>query len=108
MTNTALSPAGLVRSWKRLALLALVLVTLISFAPLISLVLAGTAASLLGCQVDEGSVHPCAVGGVDIGEMLNTSMVLGWLMFVTWPGVLVSLGLWAVVVARWISRRMRG
>jgi hypothetical protein len=108
MMRTAPLPTSPTRVWKRLGLLALVLVTLISFAPLISLVVAGTTASVLGCQVDEGSVHPCVVGGVDIGETLSTSMVLGWLMFVTWPGVLVSLALWAVVVARWISRRLRG
>ena len=108
MTTTAPLPARPDRLWKRLAMVALVLVTLISFAPFIALVVAGTAASVLGCQVDEGSVHPCYIGGVDIGEALTTSMVSGWLMFVTWPGMLVSLALWAVVSARWISRRMRG
>jgi hypothetical protein len=108
MTNTAPMPAAPGRIWKRLGLLVLVLVTLVSFAPLISALVAGTTASLLGCQVDEGSVHPCYLGGVDIGGALTTGVVAAWFMFITWPGVLVSLALWAVVVARRISRRMRG
>jgi len=48
-----------------------------------------------GCEVNEGSSSPCIVGGVDIGGMLSSAFVLGWLSILIIPfagiGVLVGL-----------------
>lgn len=59
----------------------------------------------LGCPLDEGSVHPCVIVGHDIGEALSTAFVLGWLSFVTWPGMLASLVAWIWLAIRTVGRR---
>ncbi|MCW6511366.1 hypothetical protein [Lichenifustis flavocetrariae] len=75
------------------------MLTLVSVAPIVSLTLAVTLATSLGCALDEGSVHPCRVAGIDIGDALYTGAVFGWLMLVTWAGLLVSLGVWIWLIA---------
>jgi hypothetical protein len=88
-----------------LALFALGALTLLSFAPIGAGVLAGSVASAAGCTLDEGSVHPCLVLGHDVGDALYTGFVLTWLAFVTWPGMLVALGLWTWVLVRGLRKR---
>jgi hypothetical protein len=83
------------------------IVTLVSFAPLISVLAAGIVADWLGCPLDEGSVHPCRAAGVDIGETLYAAAVLGWLMLATWPGMLASLVLWGWLLGRRLLRARR-
>ena len=68
----------------------------------------GWIANAYGCKVDEGSVHPCIIGGVDRGELLYSMGVLGWLMLVTLPvGGLAFLVWLAILIAhrlRWKNR----
>ncbi len=92
---------------RRIGLAALSILTLVSLAPIISLTVAGMLATSLGCTLDEGSLHPCPVAGTDIGSALYTGAVLGWLMFVTWPGLLASLGVWIWLIVRWVLRGRR-
>lgn len=88
------------------------MVTLLAWLPLLSLVTGGEIASLAGCQLDEGSVHPCLIAGLDLGSVLNTMTVAGWLLLVTGPVMLVTtlawagLGLWWL--GRWVSRMRLG
>lgn len=91
---------------RALGLTALALLTLVSYAPLLALLTAGGVASALGCTVDEGSVHPCRVGGAEIGVALNTALVLGWLIFVTWPGMVVSGAIWLALFGRMLVNRV--
>ncbi|MDB5046533.1 MAG: hypothetical protein JWQ08_2583, partial [Deinococcus sp.] len=49
--------------------LALVLLT---FAPLISVLLASSIASTHGCQLSSAGVQPCIIMGWDAGSLLNT------------------------------------
>ncbi len=60
-------------------------VLLLGLAPLLSVYLAYQIATWTGCAVDEGSVHPCLVAGIDIGGALYTMGVLGWLMLIGLP-----------------------
>jgi hypothetical protein len=60
---------------------------------------AGTIAEMNGCQLDEGSVHPCMVNGRDIGQTLYTFGVLGWLGIATIPIGLVLLGIYLLIAA---------
>lgn len=88
-----------------LYLCVLCLIGLVAMAPIGSVMVASLVANANGCRVDEGSVHPCMVGGKDYGEMLYTLGVLGWLMLITLPlGALAGL-LWLVVLllhrAKW-------
>jgi hypothetical protein len=48
------------------------------------------------------------MAGLDIGAALYAGGVLGWLMLVTWPGVLVALVGWVWVIVRATTRRLRG
>lgn len=76
----------------------LAVILLLAALPVISVIIAGTIADANGCRVDEGSVHPCLVGGTDMGELLYTLGVLGWLMLLSIPAGLAAIGIWAVIL----------
>ena len=50
--------------------LSLVAIALFGLWPIFSVLLTSTLAETYGCVVDEGSVHPCMIGGTDWGEAL--------------------------------------
>jgi hypothetical protein len=89
-------------------LLALVLILVFMFAPIASVVACGWIANAHGCKVDEGSVHPCIIHGVDRGPLLYELGVLGWLMLVTLPAGAFAIAGWLVILIlhrmRWRSR----
>jgi hypothetical protein len=60
-------------------------IVLIGSAPIISTAIAGSVATAHGCDLDEGSIHPCLINGVDYGETLYSMGVLGWFMLVSIP-----------------------
>ena len=55
---------------KRMMIWALALILLFGAFPLLTLVSAVLFASAFGCQLDEGSIHPCIVLGHDSGGLL--------------------------------------
>ncbi len=65
------------RIWISIALIA------IGLAPMLSVISAGMIASLNGCELHEGMPQPCMVSGRDIGGILHTMTVMGWLMLVS-------------------------
>src|SRR4051794_33413581 len=83
----------------------LVLIVAFALAPIASVAVAGFLANSHGCKLDEGSAHPCVIGGKDRSELLYTLGVLGWLMLVTLPACALAFAVWLVVVllhhARW-------
>jgi hypothetical protein len=92
---------------KRLMSISLVLILLLWAAPLLLALAAGGLASALGCELNEGSVHPCMLFGSDIGETLYTFGVLGWLSIIGIPFVVIALIIW-VIVGLVLSRRSAG
>lgn len=92
----------------RFGLAGLVLLTLVVWMPLLGVLISGELASALGCPLNEGGTYPCIVLGVDIGGLLATLFVLGWLMLVTFPFMLITAGLWAGLIVRWGWQRLRG
>jgi hypothetical protein len=76
----------------------LVFIVLVALAPVGSVVACSVIANAHGCQVDEGSVHPCVINGKDYGQILYTLGVLGWLMLVTLPAGAIAFALWLVVL----------
>lgn len=78
-------------------LVVLFLILAVTLAPVGSLVLSGWIANANGCALDEGSAHPCVIGGVDRGELLYTMFVLGWLMFLTFPAGALAFTGWLIV-----------
>lgn len=68
------------------------------FLPLIPVIAAGVIATIWGCQLDEGSVHPCIVFGKDIGYMLYQISMIGWFSIATFPTGILALIVFAVIV----------
>ena len=74
--------------------------------PFVSLLLAFAVADLGHCQLDEGSVHPCLIAGIDVGPALLVMSMAGWLGIATLPLLLATLVLWVVVeLIQWLRRR---
>jgi hypothetical protein len=92
--------------------IVLVFIVLFAFAPVGSVMTCAWIANSHGCQVDEGSVHPCVINGKDYGQLLYTLGVLGWLMLVTIPGGLFAFVVWLIVLilhrASWRKRFSAG
>jgi len=61
----------------------LLLMVVIGSMPLASGVLAGKIADLNDCGLHEGFAQPCVVLGVDIGGLLYSMVVMGWLMLIS-------------------------
>ena len=88
--------------------LVILLILLVAFAPLLGVMWVGYVAEANGCQVDEGSPHPCIVNGKDIGQTLYSVGVMGWLMIATIPLGLLAAGIYlAIVVIVYLIRRAR-
>lgn len=82
--------------WVYLIVLAVILV--VALAPLISVIIAGSIADANGCTLNEGSVHPCIVGGNDMGSTLYAMGMMGWFMIATIPLGAGAVLVWAVVL----------
>lgn len=86
------------------------LIILVAFAPVISVMVASGIAASLGCDLDEGSVHPCMYNGRDIGLDLLTAAMMGWLAIATLPigaVVLAGYGLLVLVIELVLRYRRR-
>jgi TRAP-type C4-dicarboxylate transport system permease small subunit len=81
------------------------LILLYAFAPLLSVLLCGVIASLAECNVSEAGASPCPILGFDMGGVLVTMLVCGWLMFWTLPSGLLLLLVFTIIVL--IRRRRR-
>ena len=79
------------------ALLVAAVIVLIAVAPFISVLTSAVLAGVLGCEVDEGSIHPCQFMGVDLGEILYFMAVLGWLGLLTLPAGALALWVWQML-----------
>ncbi len=93
--------------WIAIHIVVVLVILGLAFAPLASVAVAGGIANANGCQLDEGSAHPCVVNGQDLGETLYTLGVMGWLMLVTVPLGLGAAGLYLLVVAVVVLVRKR-
>ena len=94
--------------WRRILYAALVLGTLICFAPVGAVIWSSWFANRHGCTLHEGYVNPCVVNGTDYGETLYSAFVSGWFMLLTLPVGLILLGvLIALALLDWLNRRKR-
>lgn len=92
----------------------LVVLTIMALAisPLLAAMVAGAIAGRYGCDLDEGSIHPCIVNGQDIGDTLYTLGMMGWLALGTIPLGAIAVAVYVAGVAlfylaRWLLRRRR-
>jgi hypothetical protein len=78
---------------------------LITLMPVILTVVAFLSAGALGCQLDEGSIHPCNFLGMNIGGTLYTLGMMFWFFFVTLPLAGAIMVVWVLVeVIRGVKR----
>ena len=95
------------RAWI-LHLLIVSFLLLLALAPFLVAMGAGAFASANGCELHEGFVNPCVVGGRDYGDTLYSLGVMGWFGLVTLPLGLLLAGLYVVVViVVWALRRRK-
>jgi len=95
---------------RRLIWIAYRALLLFTIAPILSTFLADLIAAIFGATLYERSVHPCLVGGYDLGPLLHSMSGYGWLMLITLPvGIILILALAiSLMVARWLdSKRKR-
>jgi hypothetical protein len=94
----------------RNALLIILLLLILAWTawPVVLVSAAGAIASANGCQLDEGSAHPCIVNGSDVGEQIYGMGVMGWFMLVTVPTGLIALAAYgAILLGVWLVKRAR-
>jgi len=60
-------------------------IALVAIAPIIPAVIAANIVDAAGCQLDEGSIHPCLINGVDYGDTLYTWGMMPWFVFASFP-----------------------
>jgi hypothetical protein len=88
--------------------IAMAIVIIVCVLPFASLMLSLAVAKLGNCALDEGSVHPCVIAGVDLGPVLYDMFVLTWLGLLTLPLLAFSVLLWIIVeVIAKVRRRSR-
>lgn len=84
--------------------LALAAIAGVAAAPVLSVAASSGIASAYGCKLNEADAHPCIVLGMNIGELLYSLFVLGWLMLVTLPLGAIALLIWCIVALMFWSR----
>jgi hypothetical protein len=81
--------------WFRVLIAAAIAMCLL---PMASLLLALLTANIGGCQLDEGSEHPCLLAGHDLGSTLYAMSVGGgWIAIAALPVLGSALLFWAAV-----------
>jgi hypothetical protein len=87
-------------------------IIVVALAPFVPVTLAAKIAGSHGCPIDEGSIHPCIIDGVDWGSRLYTLGTMGWLFLASFPiaGILLVVGLvvFGVHRNRFERERVRG
>ena len=93
---------------KRMMIWALALILLFGTFPLLTLLSAVLFASAFDCQLDEGSIHPCVVLGLDFGGLLYPMAVGCWFVMFTIPLAGLALIVWLIAwVVLLFTRRHR-
>ncbi|HSB59166.1 MAG TPA: hypothetical protein VLD66_06140 [Methyloceanibacter sp.] len=75
-----------------------------AFSPVAVTYTAGLIAVILGCDLNEASVHPCPLLGVNIGPLLYGMELAVWFVSLTVMAGLLALLVLAIV---WILRTLR-
>jgi hypothetical protein len=88
-------------------IVVLIAATVISWLPLLLLLLSIGIASALGCRLDEASVHPCPAAGMDLGPALSGGFISAWLLLFVWPVMLITLAAWIFLLVRKVNAKRR-
>lgn len=85
----------------------LLVATIVIWLPVILLTIAILVSSIADCRLDEGSAHPCVILGVDLGNLLYSFAVSGWLMLATLPFMALTVLIWLARALVLVARRVR-
>ncbi len=104
-----ISAVAVYSSNRRLIWIAYSAILLFTTAPVMSFSLAYFIAAIFGATLNEGNVHPYLLGGYDLGPLLYSMSVHGWLMLITLPaGIILILALTlSLVAAKWLDSRSK-
>lgn len=89
------------KRFRRAAITGYIIIALVTILPILSVVLAGVLADSHDCVLNEGSAHPCIIGGSDYGGTLYFLGSMGWFFFASLP-----LGIGALVI--WTKKVRQG
>jgi hypothetical protein len=79
--------------WSR-AIIGYLVIILFIASPILSAAIAGIIANSHGCELNEGNVHPCIIGGTDYGGFLYNLLVFGWFFMGSIPLGIVGFIVW--------------
>ena len=79
-------------------ILVILAIILCAFSPFFAVAYAGSVAEKYGCELNEGSIHPCIVNGEERGADLYSLGMLGWLGIATVPLGLAAAVLYIVIL----------
>lgn len=85
--------------------LALGVILLVAFGPILLATGAGIVAEANGCTLHEGFVNPCVIWGADRGEMLYSMGIMFWYSFYTFPLASLAFMVWLIILIIHIVRR---
>jgi len=71
-------------------------IILTAISPIFSAYIAGALANVFECRLETGIVQPCIVSGLDLGGILYSLGVLGWLNLANSPSGLLVLVIYAL------------
>jgi hypothetical protein len=84
-------------------------IVLIALLPIFTMIVAVSVANAYGCQITEGVVSPCMIGGSDYGSLLQAGGISFWYLLFTMPLGFVLFVIWLIVflihLARFGKRR---
>ena len=72
-------------------------IVVVALLPLLITIVAIAVANAYGCQVDESSVHPCIIGGIDHGADLQAGAMMFWFFLFSVPLAFVLFVVWLIV-----------
>ena len=77
---------------------ALAVLTLVGFGPVISVSIAKMLAKWFGCAIDESGVHTCPAHGHDVGGMLSAMFGAGSFQQTTSPVAAIAVVGWVMLL----------
>jgi hypothetical protein len=82
-------------------------IALLTGWPVVLATVAGVTASINGCTLNESGVHPCIVGGRDVGSTLYSMGMTPWFLIALIPLGAIAAVAWTTGWLIWTAVRKR-
>lgn len=108
MTQHSRDPAPAHRGPPAWVTIILIVITVLAFAPLISVLIGGVLQDAFHCEGFDTGVRNCSGYGAQIEGPISFMLFMGWFMIVTFPLMAVTPLLWiGWLFAVWQAQRRR-